>query len=82
MDKNGNWDWFVLHLFFHKEILDKLACCHPPSQNLGTNGCMWKHTFNGHFTVKSTYDTVTRDDAAAVDSNLKLIWKSQLHPRI
>ncbi|MBA0583510.1 hypothetical protein Gorai_014364, partial [Gossypium raimondii] len=40
---NGGWKWSVLAQCFDEEILEHIAACPPPMEDLGDDVCLWKN---------------------------------------
>lgn len=52
----------MLNSYFPRNILDHIAACHPPREELGSDMCAWKLNRNGKFTVQSTYKSIFQED--------------------
>ncbi|KAK5844854.1 hypothetical protein PVK06_000995 [Gossypium arboreum] len=52
---NVQWNWSRLQRLFNGEVLDFISACHPPSEVLGNDCCLWKLNSSGKFSIKSAY---------------------------
>lgn len=82
LDVNGGWNWDKLKVFFPKDVLERLAACHPPHVLLGGDVCMWKLNSNGLFSVRTTYRSIAHAESLLMDNRWKLVWDNGLPPRV
>lgn len=49
---------------------------------LGANLCSWKSMMDGKFSVNSAYSSLTEPVNVRINSEWKVVWKTELPPKI
>ncbi|KAH9736450.1 putative ribonuclease H protein [Citrus sinensis] len=74
LNEHGGWNWLRFEHLLPNYILMQIASVMPPASQLGIDKICWSFDPRGVFTVRSTYDSICRQNLAIQDEAWSLAW--------